>query len=152
MANTLAHSPADIIRHLLIDLGVGVLPATPPTVPSEWSVYVSHEPDVPDNCITVFDTVGQDDGRSMVDGELFGHCGFQIRIRARTHGIGWLKADSIQLALSGVLRKYLTIDSIEYMIQAITQIGDVMPIGQEAATTRRRLFTLNATFPVRTCG
>ena len=145
MANSLLHSTADVIRKLLIDLSLG----TQPSANADWPVYCASEPSFPDNCITVYDTEGMSDGRSMVDGEVWGHNGFQIRIRAVSHTVGWLKADSIWVALSLVQRVTVTpaVDT-SYLIPCIAGIGDVLVLGKDMNSSRR-LFTINATTPLR---
>ena len=140
MPQTLTHSPADIVRRVLIDLGLGV---DPPSTP--WPVFASGEPDTPDNCITVYDTAGLDHGRSMIDGELFGHNGVQVRVRSNSHATGWTKADAIQTGMAkSVYQETVTISGQAYLVHAIAKIGDVLTFGKETPTSKRSLFTINA--------
>src|SRR5688572_3973753 len=97
MPGTLIYSPAEVIRKLLIDLGHGFASTT--ASPTDWSAYVDGEPDVPDSCITVYDTEGRKSGRTMTDGEIQEHHGFQIRIRAARHSSGYRKARAICIAM-----------------------------------------------------
>jgi hypothetical protein len=55
MSGSLDHFPADIIRQLLIDLGVGL-----DVTATDWPAFSQKEPDSPDNVITVFDTMGRE--------------------------------------------------------------------------------------------
>lgn len=140
---TLVDSPAEIIRQLLIDLGLA-------TAASTWPVFATGEPASPDNCITVTDTVGTSDGRSMIDGELYTHFGFQVRVRSTDHDTGWLKAAVIRTHLArSVYQRTVAMDIQRYFIQAITNIGQVLPLGKEVAVSKRSLFTVNATVPIR---
>lgn len=140
MASTLAHSPAAIIRKLLIDLGLGA----EPTPTAAWPVYDANEPTSPDNCITVYDTQGIGAGRSMIDGELLGFNGFQVRVRGVDHPTGWTKADAIQTTLAKqVLRKVVHVGASNYLVHAASRIGDVLALGKDP-DSKRRIFTLNA--------
>ena len=99
MTTTLEHSPADIVRQLLIDLALGANGGV------SWPVYASNEPssnnsNVPDALIVVTDTASRKDGRSQVSGQLFQHYGVQILVRHPTHKVGFLKASAIERTLS----------------------------------------------------
>lgn len=141
-SGTLEHSPADILGQLLVLMGVG----TEPTDDLSWPVYVANEPDLPDNCITVYDTAGRDDGRMQVSGERAEHHGVQVRIRSTTHPIGYLKAREVAVALDeDVYQEGVTFDSGEsYTVHSVSRTGDVLPLGKESPTSERRLFTVNA--------
>lgn len=146
MPQTLTHSPAKILRQLLIDLSLGTLPSAN----GSWPVYATHEPNLPDNCITVYDTVGTDDGRSMITGELWGHDGFLVRVRAADHDTGWLKADAIQTGLAeSVYDRTVHVSGSTYLVHAVTRIGDVLTLGTESPTSKRSLFTINATVSLK---
>lgn len=139
MPNTLAHSPANIVQQLLISLGIGNDPETS----NLWPVYVSSEPDAPDNVITIYVTQGSGGGRLMT-GELFGLYGFQVRIRSATHPIGWAKADEIQTALAeSVYDETVHVGAVSYLVNCISQVGDILDLGKDA-TSKRSVFTLNA--------
>ncbi len=136
------NSPAEIARQLLVDLGIGVAPATPP---SDWMAYDSSEPSIPDNCLTIYDTAGSSDGRYMHDGELRYHYGLQFRIRSKDHPTGWVKADALRTALSQVYVQHVTIGSTNYVVHAITKIGEILVLGKDAPNSKRSLFTVNTT-------
>lgn len=140
------NSPAEIVRQLLIDLNLGIFPIAGSPLP--WQAFVSGEPPSPDNCITVYDTAGTGDGRSMIDGEPFGHYGFQVRVRSKDYKTGWQKADAILTAMSAVLRRKVTVNSDVFFVQAITHISDIIPLGKEPSISKRNLFTINATVPI----
>jgi hypothetical protein len=143
----LTHSPADILAQVLVDIGQGSSPSNNPL--QAWPVYTTGEPNAPDNCITVKDTVGQDDGRTMPDGEPMFHPGFQIRLRATDEATGYAKANAIRTALSQILNRTVTIGSNNYFVNCVVRIGQVLPLGKDTPHTKRSLFTLNAMLVVR---
>lgn len=147
MSGALNHSPADIIRRLLVTLGKGVLPSAGTT--SNWPIGLV-ESDKPDNCITVYDTAGYQDGRLMVDGEQQEHPGVQIRIRSATRDVGYAKANAIAEALDkSVYDNALTIGSDEYLVHSVSRTGTVIDLGDEVGISKRRLFTINAVVTLR---
>jgi hypothetical protein len=148
VSQNLTHSPADVIRRLLIALGVG----TDPDALGEWPIFASGEPAVPDNCITLYDTAGAGGGRMMVNGELVSFDGIQARVRASTHPVGWKKADEIQTAFAmDVYNETVVLESVTYRVFSISRIGDVLALGKESPTSKRSLFTVNATVAMEQC-
>lgn len=151
---TLDHSPADIIRHLLIAKLLGSYPVTPPGV---WPVYVSFEPDAPDNVITLFNTTGHSGGRVMIGGELQDHYGFQVRIRAVDDPTAYIKGNRIRAVMSEDVRMTeITIESSRYLIHAVSNIGNLIGLGRETvkfgmdpSSTKRSIFVLNARASIR---
>lgn len=137
MSGSLAHSPARIIRQLLVDLGYA-------TDSGDWIGYYTHMPDVPDSAICVYHTEGKEGGRTVSDGERQEMYGIQIRIR--TLDPEGIKAEQIKIGLDqDVYRDTVVIETATYLVQAITRMGNVLPLGPENPTSRRRLFTINAT-------
>lgn len=142
------HSPADIVRTLLIAKGVGTDPDSANPV---WPIFADREPTSPDNVITVYNTPGRYNGRVM-QGEVQGPEGIQVRIRAANSAKGWLKADEVHTMMAeGVLRDIVTIGAARYLVQAISRIGDVLPLGKESPTSQRNIFTINAVVTVTQC-
>jgi hypothetical protein len=141
----LPHSPAQVIQQLIADLSLG----TDPLANTAWPVFASGEPSKPDNVLTITDTTGLDDGRVMQSGELLTHYGFQVRIRAVDHATGWAKADAIRTAFAeSVYQNRVTLDATHYLIWAVTHIGQVLALGKDTPSTKRSLFTLNATVTI----
>jgi len=141
------HSPADVLRWLLIDLGVlGMPPAA-----GAWPGHCNFEPSVPDECVTLYDTVGNDDGREMNSGKLYNHPGVQVRVRSKSIPSGHSKASQIRTALAESINvSRISIDGVTYLVQAVTRIGQVIPIGRETQTsTGRFVHTVNATLSLR---
>ena len=141
------HSPADVVRWLIVQLGLGTNPTLDPLQP--WPVYDTVEPSTPDSCITVNDTLGMDSGRSFPDGALDSHYGFQVRIRSGDKPSGYLKASNIRRTLAeGVYATRVTPpipigSQARYLVHCVSKVGQVLPLGFERGT-RRQLFTLNA--------
>lgn len=152
MPQTLTHSPADVLRWLLIAKGVGSDPTIQPL--GNWPIYAADEPDgigVPDNVITVYDTDGTDEGRIMIDGEPQGHNGFQVRVRASDHKTGYAKIDEVWTVLGKeIYDDAVILDGIVYLVHSANKIGDPIPLGKEVGETKRRLFVLNAVLSLKT--
>jgi hypothetical protein len=150
MSGPLNHSPADVIAALLIDLGIGGDAGADPL--PEWPVYVGSEPSSPDSTITVYDTAGRAFGRSMATGDLSEHHGFQVRVRARTHAGGWLKARAVAVALDrGVLHRTVTVGGRAYFVNVVNRESGPLALGKEVPATKRSLFTVNATADLYEC-
>jgi hypothetical protein len=148
------NSPADVLSYLLIALGQATDPTvtTPADLPAPtWPAFVTKEPDQPDSCITVKDTVGRSHGRSMIDGEVWYHHGFQVRVRSGDHPTGWAKLNAMRAFLAKtVYANQLTLPGSAqpsghtYLIHCINNIGPVIPLGYDNPQSKRELFTLNA--------
>jgi hypothetical protein len=137
----LAHSPADILRRVLIALGHG----TAPSAGGAWPISVGAEPDSPDQALTAYDTSGRIDGYSQVDGEAAEFHGVQVRVRGADHKAGYAKAAAVAKAMdSDILRTPVTIDGTDYVLHAATRTGGIMGLGYESPTSKRVLFTINA--------
>lgn len=145
----LTHSPAEVIQWLIValDLGSDPDPANDALV-GDWPVYFDSEPSNPDNCLTVYDTTGQNDGRTMIDGELLQHYGIQVRIRATDARTGWTKAQGIRKTLSenDVQRTvHVVADGVDavYTLWNLARFGTVLRLGKDVSKTKRSLFTIN---------
>ena len=146
MSGSLTHSVADVIRHLLIDLGHGTLPTTK----SSWPVYSDNEPNTPDNAITVYNLTGTSSGRTMIDGELQEHHGIQVRIRSATPTTGFTKSRQIAVGLDTSSNLVsVSIGSSAYRIQTVSRKGDVISLGKDTTNSKRNLFTINAVVALR---
>lgn len=148
MAGTLRNPPADIIRWLLIDLGLG----TKPSVHQDWPIQYSQKPNVPDNMVWLLDSVGTSDGDTQPDGEMQSHYGFQILLRATDDLTGWFKMNQIFIICQSIERKRLTIDNngspARYLIDNVSKLGNIIPLGSEPES-KRVLFSLNAATTLR---
>ena len=146
MSGSLAHSPSEIIQNLVVNLGLGVLPPAS----GSWPVYRANIPNTPDNVISVIGTAGVLQGRIQPIGTTREHFGLQLTVRGTTHTIGDAKARAIATSFdTDVLRDSVTIDSIVYVVQAITRKSGPIPLGDESPESKRQLFTLNITASIR---
>ena len=140
MPGTLDHTPADIVRELLIGLALG----TDPDDSGAWPVFSPNEPDLPDEMIAVSDTQGRDGGRTAPDNERAEHQGIQVMVRGKTSPRGWVKANAIAIALDTVWNRNVTMDSSEYTVYGIMRTGNVLPLGKAVPESRRWMFSINA--------
>lgn len=148
MPGPLGHSPADIVRHLLIQLGHGENPT--PTATPDWSIYVASEPNSPDAVVTVYDTEGRIDGTSNPDGEAQEYFGVQVRVRAEDHPTGYAKARAIADSMDrDVWRDTATVGGTSYCVQSIARTSSVLALGTDKPAGRRHLFTINALAEIR---
>lgn len=144
----LDHSPADIMRYLLVALGQGTLP----TARESWPIYAYVEPANPDNVITLFDTeAGAQDDRVM-SGEMSGRYAYQVRVRGTDDRVAWLKINAIREVLASFYEKNVTIGSEVYEVQCAVKIHNPIPLGKETPTSMRSICTLNAMAVIRRIG
>lgn len=145
MSGPLVHSPAAILRQLLIDLTQG----TTPSDNDSWPMHYSSEPDTPDNAITVYDTAGTPDGRTMIDGRVHEHSGAQVRVRAQSESVGFTKAQAIATAMAeDVSYAGVIVESTSYKVDAISRISGPLSLGKEPGS-KRNIFTINVTMAVK---
>lgn len=143
----MAVNPADVVRQVLIDLGLGTEPGTAP-----WPVYAKKEPSMPDDTVTVYNGPGTDDGRVM-HGEGQGLFTFIIRIRASDGDEGWSKAADILAAMeTQVYRMNVEVDGQCMCVHSFSNISNVVDIGYESPTSERRIHTLTAASYINSCG
>jgi len=145
MPGTLTHSPADILRWCLIDLGHG----TAPSDGLAWPVSVGGELATPDNAVTIYDTQGVGHGRTNPDRERQEHHGVQVRVRGINQLVGYQKARQIAIALDGEIELTPVVrDSSDFTIHAVTRTTDVIALGREPEG-KRWIFTINAIASIR---
>lgn len=145
MSGSLAHSPAEIIGQLLIDLAIGT-----DSQSADWSVFIGSEPDEPDESITVYDTANILQGTAMPTGETQEQHGIQIRVRAGTRPTGWALANSIVTKLdTQVNQDIVTIGATSYNVHSVDRTSGPFPIGKESPLSKREIFTINATASIR---
>lgn len=138
------HSPAQVLRAVLLAAGLGVDPDVDPD--SEWPIYVNHMPDegAADKAIFVYDTSGTKDGRLLASGTVIEHPGFQVRLRALDHPTVWAKlkavADYIDAAPASTT---VAVGGTTYAVRNISRTGTPLNLGTQGAPRRRQQFTLN---------
>jgi hypothetical protein len=131
------HSPSQILQRLVINSGNANEPGLGP-----WPLSYSQMPSSPSNFLTLYDTQGVPDGRLMPTGKKIIHPGLQLRVRATTHQISFLKANGLAQYFDTVLRASVVLGAKTYRVQNISRTGDPISLGQEEGTTRI-LFTVN---------
>lgn len=137
------HTPDDIIRFLLISLDIG----TAPIDGLDWPINASKEPDVPDNCITIYTTTSKEEGRLQQSGEPISTKGIQTRVRSSNYLQGWRKISAIdELYNKTIYNNSVTIDGSVYLVHAIVNTSDPIPLqqGLDVPTSQRRIFVANA--------
>lgn len=147
MSGSLNHSPAHIIRNLLVTLGLG----TDPDDNNDWPMFVSREPNTPDSVITLYDTSSRLQGRFQKTGETQEHYGIQLRVRSASYVDGYAKANALTVALDESIKRYdVSMEDVSgtgtstYRVYAVTRTTGVIDIGKDVATSKRNLFTINA--------
>ena len=150
----LTHSPADIIRQLLVDLGLAIDPTYGPdgqyTGGASWPVFAHSEPSFPDRCITVRETDAQDDGPDM-HGNLYYHHGCQLRFRDVDKNSPSAKARAVQTAIfqpENVLQRTVTVGGVSYEVWCVIP-GPVLNLGYNLPGDKRTLVTVNILTPIR---
>jgi hypothetical protein len=120
-----------------------------------WPIYCAGEPDSPDEVITVYDTSDRSDGRSMITGETCYHRGVQLRVRARDHLAGRVRAESLRHFLDeGIYRNGVTVPDLvgtgshSYCVHCVSNTM-ILTLGKEIPASKRSLFTVNATVVLR---
>jgi len=149
---TWEHSPADLVRYLLIAKGAGTLPSKF----KDWPIQVSQEPSQPDNVITIYDTEGFRFGRIQLTGEHPEHKGIQVRLRSFDHPRGWKKIQAVANLLDmEVYQETVSVpaasgtEPVLYVVQSLTRQSAILPIGRDAENSDRHLFTVNYTVVAR---
>lgn len=151
MAGALTHSPADILRYIIVAHGWGILP--PGSSNPDWSVFVDKEPDRPDNCITLYNTSAKYNGR-VHSGEVQEQHGIQVRVRSALSNEGYTRARGVAIELDEQLSiESITIGGSTYSVKSFNRRTDVKPLGTDAQTpTKRFVHTFDGLLVVRRCG
>ena len=151
MPGSLTHSPAVVVKHLLVALSQGTLPEND----GSWPVYATQEPTKPDSTITVYDTTGITGDRDTPTNERPENNGIQVRVKSPNYAAGYTKSSAIALAMDGVTKNAVNIPdatgtgSTDYTVWTVIRTSDVLSLGKESPTSRRDLFTINALVSLR---
>lgn len=139
MAGRLQHSPADVIRYMLIQHGLGTLHSGS-GVPDNWTIFSDVEPDRPDAVITVYNTMGVKHAQIHVTREVIEDEGIQIRVRSRTPAEGYEKANAIANELDEfVLQETVTIGTSVYCVHSFNRTSNVIPFPKDSQTPSARM-------------
>jgi hypothetical protein len=133
------HSTAQIIQKMLVDMGHGTLP----TSRGAWPIARYKEMDRPDNVLTIYNTSGRDYGRRHRDGKRSQTKGFQVRVRSEDQDDGYIKLQTIQLAMDAVHMRQVNVEDSSYVVQTITTTGPPLSIGEDVPKSKRSIHTLN---------
>lgn len=137
---------ADIIRDLLIHFGCGSSPEFTPGDTSPWPVYVSQEPDTPDNVVTVYDTSGITEGRIHNDGVVPEQMGILVRVRSVDYVTGWAQMNKIvETADEKIYRNRVLVKGILYLVHSMTRRGAINSLGRFQQAGDREALTANFT-------
>lgn len=139
------HSPADVIRYLLIQLGLG----TDPGDNTDWPIYAPSEPDKPDNAITVYTTAPDLHGRAMPTKEILQHFGVLIRVRSTTDPELATKAYAIANTVArSAYFSDIMVDTHVYRVANMTLRSGPLFLGRPDED-ERLISTLNYVVPIR---
>lgn len=141
----MTHSPADVLRNLLVALGHGTLPSAD----GSWPISVAQEQDSPDDAMTLYDETGRKDGRAMTSGAVYEHHGVQLQLRAASFTTGQTKVDAVVTALDqDVESAGVTVDDSTYVVYAVSRPGTTNYLGHEPES-RRHLWTVSYLASIR---
>lgn len=136
-------SPAELVAQYMIDSEkVGDADKDPQPA---WPVYVGHMPETPDNCVMISNSSGMQDGRHMEDGERVSHPGVSFRIRCSDYGVGFSKAEELALTADAANWTDVMVGELLFKLYNVKRLNDVIDIGVDSSSRRRRLFTFSAT-------
>ena len=121
-------SPAGMVAERLVDLSIGSLGSS-----TGWSINVSREPVLPDQCITVYDTGGGQHDTDQLD---ISYPTFQVRVRAGVYPDAFAKAVAIRSALQG---STFTVEGLSFEDVAVAT--DIADLGKD--DQNRSLLTIN---------
>ena len=139
----------DVIRYLLILLGLGVHPSTAATDVA-WKVNVNSEPDTPDDVITIYGVgEGPRFGRDMPTGEQNVHDAIQVRVRSSKQTRAYEKAREIARKFDyDIDHNGVTINGVSYLVHSINRTSEPAHLGKQSPTSHRDLYTFNATVAI----
>lgn len=129
--------PTIVVSNLLVANGYGVFKS----LTSDWGIFISEQPDSPDQCITIYDSSGSNLGKGM-SGDTLIRPGIQIRIRSKTYPDGIRKIGVINSYLDNISRSPIySGPSVIGYVQNITRLQDFLPLGRDQV--RRFMFSCN---------
>lgn len=129
MAET--NTAAEVLAQLLVDSG------------ETWTVRATVEPDAPDRCITIYDTVGRSEPRNSPTKRKLTHHGVQVRVRAEDHKVCFQKARELATWLDEIDFDGVTLDGTDYRVTTVSRTTEVLSIGKESGVSKRNLCTIN---------
>lgn len=141
MPGTLTYSPAEVTQQVLVDLGLGTYPATPPAEHDLWPIFYDNLPNQPNNAMGSVDTQGIE-FRGNAHGGRNEHHGVQVLVRGGTARVGWAKARAVAQAANQKGRRYVTVNNVTYCFRFVKKASGPLRLGPEQNSTRR-LYSIN---------
>lgn len=156
MSSSLRHSPADVIRWLLIAKGEGSDPAswidpTDAAPGNDWPCFTGSEPDAPDDVLTVSDMTPRSTDRKMKGprGGLVRHHGLQVRIRGGSQNVATQKMETVMRTLAeNVFDETVVIEGAKYLVHAVYGLSPTYQ-GREVPATKRWLIMIACSTTIR---
>lgn len=136
------HTQANVVRNLLIGLGLGTAHGSGDSPASDWPIYSPNTPDTPDKMIAVSNTQGTDNGRGFT-GKRYENPGVIITVRGKTEDEACVKAKQVVDALDRVQYREVSIDSSHYVIHTLIRSSGPLNLGMAVPASRRYMFTIN---------
>lgn len=140
--------PSDVLRHHLINAGLGALPeaASPKQV---WKIFAADMSDEPDNAVCIYDTAGVKDGRDARTRVTLFHPGFQVRTRANYVDVSYAKMTDLRRAIDAIKNATVVIpqSSESWLIEAASLTTSILDVGIDEK--KRNHHTLNGTLTLR---
>jgi len=121
-------------KDMLVDAGLGLF--------YEENLWISYEPDAPDNCVTIYDTPSFPPNNSL-DGNVYYYSGIQVRVRNNDYTTGMELGRTIMTSLNG--RAGETWGDTIYT--AITATGEPTPMARDS--NNRIIIVINFTLQRR---
>lgn len=108
--------------------------------------FVNIQPDSPEENITIYDTDGKLQGKSVSGGVTVEKYGCQLRIRGKDHNATRKQLNRISSWIDEVFNLTVTLDEQDYTVQNIMKSSSILPLG----FTKDKLyeFTLNVTLTI----
>lgn len=122
MSGILTHSPADIVRYLLINRGIGSLPEDS----GDWPIYAIRMPASPDNLICVYNTQGVMGGKYHVTKTTVERYGIQISIASASHLVGLSKANEVCEVLDELTYDSILVGTSQYRIHGFQKTSSIL--------------------------
>ena len=140
---TLDHSPAEICKHAIVDMGHGVDPSASST--TAWMTYSDGFPDKGnDSMIVVQSADGRDHGREHVSNKRVESHGVRVLIRSAAYTAGFVKGNAIGQSMDSFLDRTVNIGGTRYVVKNFIRTSDVLFLGRDLPSSKRFLFSINA--------
>ena len=137
------HTPAEILRKVLIDAGEVSLPSQNDV----WPMFVSGLDSSPNDALAIYDTVGTEDGSIQPTGETKRHPGWQVRCRSVDYRTAYRKLAKIANFFDTLAQVALTLDADQYTLHSVYQSSNIVHLVVRDEQAREH-FTFNGTVAI----